>query len=165
MITARTYLTRLFNGCSKVRIQSSFLIIAGLALLFTLTLGCAAKSYDTAQAPSEPLDLNGAYEIRIPEQGFRLTQSHLEFSLKGNRLLATAVYDDRDMARDYGERHNFFEASLRGRAFSGVMKEFGRRAGEEGLTIKGTISGDNKLVTWYVLKNGQEIRYRAYRLE
>jgi hypothetical protein len=164
MITEQTYLKRLFNYCSKVRIQSSFLIMAGLVLLFTLTVGCAAKGYDTAQAPSEPLDLNGAYEIRIPEQNFLLTDFHLEFSLKGDKLLATAVYNER-FARDYGERHNFFEASLRGRAFSGIIKEFGSRAGEEGLSIKGTISGDNKLVTWYVLKNGQEIRYRAYRLE
>ena len=43
MITSQTYLTRLFNYDSKVRIQSSFLIMAGLVLLFTLTLGCARE--------------------------------------------------------------------------------------------------------------------------
>ena len=167
MITARTYLTSLFNGCSKVRIQSSFLSMAGLVLLFTFTLGCAAKGYDTARSSSEPLDLNGAYEIRIPEQNFRLTEWHIEFSLSGDQLIATAVYGRRDMAGDYGERHEYFKASLRGRAFKGTMKRlpgYGNMD-EEGLALDGTISDDSKLVTWYVNKSGGKIRYRAYRLE
>jgi len=169
MTPEKTDLIRRFNDHSTLRIHYLLLITVCLALPFTLSMGCADNNMRTArvkaaQVQSEPLDFNGAYEVRIPEQNFRLTDFHLEFSLKGDKLLATAVYNER-FARDYGERHNFFEASLRGRAFSGIMKEFGSRAGEEGLSIKGTISGDNKLVTWYVLKNGQETRYRAYRLE
>jgi hypothetical protein len=164
MITEQTYLKRQFNCYSESRIHYLFLIMVCLVFLFNLNPLYAAENFYIAQVQSESLDLTGAYEIRIPEQNFRLTDFHLEFSLKGNKLLATAVYN-REFAGSYGERHEFFEATLHGRTFSGIMKEFGRRAGEAGLPLQGTISSDNKLITWYVKKQEGEVRYRVYRLE
>lgn len=46
---------------------------------------------------------------------------HIEFTKKGAQLVATFVYDDKELKGQYGERHAFFTATLNGRKFDGRM--------------------------------------------
>jgi hypothetical protein len=111
-------------------------------VIFAFTPQAPAQSTDTTsqqttEQRSSGVDVGGVWRWQDNKE----TQ-HLEFTITGDKLVATFVYDDKALAGDYGERQPFFTAVLDGRRFHGKMDYYQ----SAGATIDGTISEDNKTI-------------------
>jgi tetratricopeptide (TPR) repeat protein len=84
------------------------------------------------------IDVSGIYRAK----GKGTDDYHFEFALKGYQLIATFVYDNAELKRDYGERLPFFTATLSGRNFSGTMNYYMSK----GASVTGKISTDNRTI-------------------
>jgi tetratricopeptide (TPR) repeat protein len=104
-----------------------------------------------AQTQSGKADFIGIY--RFSGQ----SNSHLEFVTRAGKLIATRVYDNPDLKKEYGERESFFEATLDGREFSGTMTFSSM---DKGLPINGKISRDKRTIEW-MGKDSQGIQYTS----
>jgi tetratricopeptide (TPR) repeat protein len=120
------------------------------AMLMILVLAQSPSSI-YAQTQSGKADFIGIY--RFSGQ----SNSHLEFVTRAGKLIATRVYDNPDLKKEYGERESFFEATLDGREFSGTMTFSSM---DKGLPINGKISRDKRTIEW-MGKDSQGIQYTS----
>jgi len=111
------------------------LFVVGV-VIFAFTPQAPAQSTNTTQK-SSGVDVGGMWRWEKNKE-----VQHLEFTITGNILVATFVYDDKALAGDYGERSPFFTAVLDGRKFHGKMDYYK----STGATVDGTISDDNKTI-------------------
>ena len=137
------------------------LLVFGVSI-FASTPPAPAQSTDTAsqqttEQKSSGVDVSGVW--RWPKNK---EVQHLEFTITDNKLVATFVYDDKQLALDYGERSPFFTAVLDGRKFHGKMDYYK----STGATVDGTISEDNKTIEFTdSSKEGKSVLSRMEKKE
>ena len=134
----------------RINNYSLFLIIFSLTMPLILVLVHSPSSV-YAQMQSKQGDLIGIYRFSGE------SNSHLEFLIKDGKLIATRVYDSPTLKKQYGERESFFEATLNGRKFSGIITS---SSTDKGLPISGEISSDKRTIEW-VGKDSQGIQYTS----
>lgn len=104
-----------------------------------------------AQEKTEDIDVSGTWRFKGENQ------FHMEFSKNGAQLVATFVYDDKELKGQYGERLPFFTATLTGRKFTGRMDY----SQSKGAIVTGTISKDNKTIEFIDASRSREsVLYR-----
>jgi len=134
----------------KINNYCFFLIIFSLTMPLILVLAHSPSSV-YAQMQSKQTDLIGIYRFSGE------SNSHLELVIKDGKLMATRVFDNPALKKQYGERESFFEAALNGREFSGIMTS---SLTDKGLPISGEISRDKRTIEW-VGKDAQGIQYTS----
>jgi ankyrin repeat protein len=75
---------------------------------------------------------------------------HFTFELRGNQLVATYVYDNEELARDYGKEMPFFTATLEGNKFSGKVSFYKFKNSP----IVGTIDEAGQKMEWTISQRG-----------
>ena len=81
---------------------------------------------------------------------------HIEFTKKESQLVATFVYDDKALKRDYGERLPFFTATLNGRRFDGRMDYYQSK----GAIVTGRIKDSTTIEFIDGSRSGENVLYR-----
>ncbi|HPU29093.1 MAG TPA: hypothetical protein PLM71_02090 [Syntrophorhabdaceae bacterium] len=81
---------------------------------------------------------------------------HIEFIKKGAQLIATFVYDDEALKRDYGERLPFFTATLNGNKFNGRMDYYQSK----GAIVTGRIKDSKTIEFIDGSRSGENVLYR-----
>ncbi len=79
---------------------------------------------------------------------------HFIFEVRSNQLIATWVYDNEELAKDYGREKPFFSATLDGRKFSGRMSYYKF----EGSSVSGSIDENNQKIEWTIPDHGMKDR-------
>ena len=146
----KSYQKRAGNGSDTLHTWCTFLGIFSVMMLFILVLAHSPSSV-YAQTQSKRGDVIGIYRSSGE------TSSHIEFVVKGDRLIATRVFDSPVLKRQYGEKESLFEATLDGRSFSGVITS---PSADKGLPISGEISRDKRTIEW-AGKDSQGIQYTS----
>ncbi len=144
------------NKRSKVL---AVLFVAGVAILaFTpQAQSTDIASQQTLEQKPSGVDVGGVWRWEKNKE-----VQHLEFTIAGDKLVATFVYDDKTLAADYGERSPFFTAVLDGRKFHGKMDYYK----SVGATVDGTISADNKTIEFTdSSKEGKSVVSRTEKKE
>ncbi|MDD5245720.1 MAG: hypothetical protein PHU49_17065 [Syntrophorhabdaceae bacterium] len=81
---------------------------------------------------------------------------HIEFAKKESQLIATFVYDDKELKGQYGERLPFFTATLNEKRFDGRMDY----SQSKGAIVTGRIK-DNKTIEFIDgSRSGENVLYR-----
>jgi len=146
----KSYQRRRRSDGDKLHTCCRFLGIVSMTMLVILVLA-HSPSLVYAQMQSKQGDLIGIYRSSGE------TSSHLEFAIKGDKLIATRVFDSPVLKMQFGERESFFEATLDGRDFSGVITS---PSADKGFPISGEISRDKRTIEW-VGKDSQGIQYTS----
>lgn len=81
---------------------------------------------------------------------------HIEFTKKDSQLIATFVYDDKELKRDYGERLPFFTATLNGKRFDGRMDYYQSK----GAIVTGRIKDSTTIEFIDGSRSGENVLYR-----
>jgi hypothetical protein len=98
----------------------------------------------------EDVDVTGIWRFK-GENKF-----HIEFTKKEPQLVATFVYDDKELKGQYGERLPFFTATLNGNRFDGRMDYYQSK----GAIVTGRIK-DNKTIEFIDgSRSGENVLYR-----
>lgn len=146
----KSFLKRRRSDGDKLRTYCMCLGIVSMTMLVILVLAHSPSSV-YAQMQSKQGDLLGIYRSSGE------TSSHLEFVIRGDKLIATRVFDSPALKKQFGERESFFEATLDGRDFSGVITS---PSADKGFPISGEISRDKRTIEW-VGKDSQGIQYTS----
>jgi hypothetical protein len=122
-----------------------------MTLIFILLFTGIDLQTVMAQEKTGDIDVGGVWRFK-GENKF-----HIEFSKTGSQLVATFVYDDKELKSDYGERLPFFTVILNGRKFNGRMDYYQSR----GAIITGKINIDNRTIEFINGSRAQEnVLYR-----
>lgn len=136
---------------SNRHFRNSFSFLVAVVFVFVLLVAGINVHVVAAQDNSDDINVSGKWHVK------GVDKFHIEFVKKGTQLIATFVYDDADLKRDYGERLPFFTATLNGRSFDGRMDYYQSK----GALVTGKISKDSKTINFIDgSRSGETVLYR-----